>query len=112
MTIDLTLENFCVWQQRQDFEIQCDFEKQAFILQNQNLALTVSCVLQCVAACCSVLQCAAVLQRAAVLQCAAVCCCDCIFLPYQCDAVCWKYVGVCYSVLECITVCWSVLKCV
>ena len=38
MTIDLTLENFCVWHQRQDFEIQCKFKKQAFILQNQNLA--------------------------------------------------------------------------
>ena len=78
MTIDLTLENFCVRHQRQDFEIQCNFKKQAFILQNQNLALTVSCVLQCVAACCSVLQCFAALQCVAVccsvLQCVAVCC--------------------------------------
>jgi len=58
-------------------------------------------LLQCVAACCSVLQCCSELQCVAmccsVLQCAAVCC-----SVLQC-------VAVCCSVLLCVAVCYSVL---
>ena len=53
-----------------------------------------SCLLQCVAVCCSVLQCVAVCCSA--LQCAAVCC-----SVLQC-------VAVCCSVLQCVAVCCSV----
>ena len=52
-----------------------------------------SCVLQCVAVCCSVLQCVAVCGS--VLQCVAVCC-----SVLQC-------VAVCCSVLQCVAVCYS-----
>ena len=67
-----------------------------------------SCLLQCVAVCCSMLQyvavCCSVLQcvavRCSVLQCVAMCC-----SVLQC-------VAVCCSVLQCVAVCCSVLQCV
>ena len=71
-------------------------------------ALTRSCVLQCVAVCCSVLQCVA--ACCSVLQCVAVSC-----SVLQCVAVCCsmlQYVAVCCSVLQCVAVCCSVLQCV
>ena len=74
----------------------------------------VSCCIQCVATCCSVLQCLAVFGR--VLQSVAVCCsvwqsvAECCRV-LQCVAYnAWQRVAVCCSVLQCVAVCCSVLQ--
>jgi len=60
-----------------------------------------SCVLLCVAVCCSVLQCVAVCCN--VMRCGGVCCSAHQKLYMQC-------VAVCCSVLQCVPVCISVLQ--
>ena len=89
------------------------------------ISSNVTCVLQCVAGCCSVVQCVAVC--CSVLQCVAVCgsvllctagsppmspvCCN--VLP--CAAVCCRVlqcVAVCCRVLPCAAVCCSAAQCV
>jgi len=91
------------------------------------LTIPSTCVLQCVAvccsglprvaACCSVLQCVAVgcsvLQRVAVccsmLQCVAVCCSVLHRVAVCCGVL--QSVAVCSSVTQCFAVCCSVLQC-
>ena len=79
--------------------------------------MRVTCVMQCVAVCCSVLQCVAVC--CSVLQCVTVCCSvlQCVAVlcsALQCVAVrcnVLQCVAVCRSVLQCAAVCCSVLRC-
>jgi len=82
--------------------------KCCIVLHCVALTLTISSVLQRVAACCS------------VLQCVAMCCIvlHCVALPssvLQCVAVCslaLQCIAVYCSVLQCVAVCCSVLQCV
>jgi len=59
------------------------------------LVISLACMLQCVAVCCSVLQCVAM-------------CCSVLWV-YSCD-LSFLHVAVCCSVLPCVAVCFSVLR--
>ena len=76
-------------------------------------------MLQCAAACCSVLWCVAVCSsamlqmrvRRIVIVVKKVLCCSvlqcvlqCVAVCWQCDAVCWQCVAVFCSVLQCVAV--------
>jgi len=77
------------------------------IVSNSNMSLPPP-LLQCVAACSSLLQCV-------VLQCVAFTSISNLSLPppmSQCVEVCLLCVAVCCSVLQCVAVCCSVLQCV
>ena len=74
----------------------CNTRHTSYTILGTHIARILGCVLQRVAACCSVLQCVAVC--CSVLQCVAVCC-----SVLQCASVCC-------SALQCVAVCCGVLQ--
>jgi len=66
-----------------------------------------SCLVQCVAVCCSVVQCVAV--WCSVVQCVAVWCSVLQYVAVWCSVV--QCVAVCCSVLQCGAVCCSLVQC-
>ena len=83
-----------------------------------------TCMLQCVAMCCSVLQCVAVCSAGAVprvlqcvvvclnvLQCVTVCCSVFSRRSASCHTWMMQCVAVCCSALQCVAVCGNVLQC-
>ena len=107
--------------------IYVTFRGASFLLCISSFSDGLVAVLQCVAACCSVMQCVAASAMGlslravccSVAQSGAVCKCDMchfsggIFLVAHQQLQRWShhYVAVCCSVLQCVAVCCSVVRC-